>query len=37
MYIYCKWSQFNLQILCLFVRLAAEKNVGLLVDVIWPY
>lgn len=25
--VYCKWSQFNLQVLFLFLRLATQKNV----------
>jgi len=25
--VYCKWSQFNLQVLFLFLQLATQKNV----------
>lgn len=35
--VHCKWSQFNLQILFLVVRLAIQKNVDLLVNVIRTY
>lgn len=35
--VYCKWSQFNLQILFLVIRLAIQKNVDLLVNVIRTY